>query len=92
LAPERFLIPEYSVVAEDLGAGVAFVEPFVELRETAMREKEVIRVVAIKFAAQTIEGLRMKLRGKRAMLIRPSSRTLGTSQFNGGRTSCRCLE
>jgi hypothetical protein len=34
------LIPEYSVVAEDLGAGVAFVEPFVEpfveLRETAM--------------------------------------------------------
>jgi hypothetical protein len=29
-------MPEYSVVAEDLGAGVDFVELFVELRETAM--------------------------------------------------------
>jgi hypothetical protein len=78
LAPERFLIPEHSVVAEDLGAGVDFVELFVELCETAMWEKDAIRVIAIKFAAQTIEGLRMKLRGKRAMLIHPSSRTLGT--------------
>jgi len=41
-------------------------------------EKDAIRVVAIKFAAQTIEGLRMKPRGKEAMLVRPSSKTLGT--------------
>jgi hypothetical protein len=38
LAPERFLIPEYSVVVEDLGAGVDFVELFMELRETAIGE------------------------------------------------------
>ena len=71
MAPERFLIPEYSVVAEDLGAGVAFVELFVELRETAMREKDAIRVVAIKFAAQTIEGLKMKLRRKKGDVNSP---------------------
>lgn len=38
LAPERFLIPEYSVVVEGLGAGVDFVELFMELRETAIGE------------------------------------------------------
>ena len=61
MAPEDFLIPEYSVVAEDLGARVGFVE----LREAAIwRGKDGMRVVVFGFAVQTIEGVRVKLRTK----------------------------
>ena len=62
-APERFLIPEYSVVAEDLGVGV----DFVLLRETPMLgTKTRFEWSPTRFAVQEIERLRMKLRGKKA--------------------------
>jgi hypothetical protein len=58
LAPERFLIPEYSVVVvEDLGAGADFVELFVELRETAMLGQKT------RFEWSLLNLLRKQLRG-----------------------------
>ena len=59
------------MVAEDLGAGVDFMELFVELRETAIRKEDAIRAVAIEIAAKTIEGVGMRPRGKRAVLNSP---------------------
>jgi hypothetical protein len=56
LALERFLIPEYSVVAEDLGAGVDFVELFVELRETAMQEKDAIQWSRLNLLRKQLRG------------------------------------
>ena len=59
------------MVAEDLGAGVDFVELFVELREPAIREKDAIRVVAIEFAAQTIEGGKNEAERKKSNVNSP---------------------